>query len=122
MGVKGRRPGEPCIPCGNDRGMCRAALASRAPEGRAGGSPEPRAPGGRCPARGRRSQCRVTITGLRLAILILVSVVGGGMVMAQRRRELSAAPRQPMLPAGNGDADRQLGRTVTELRPGDVLT
>lgn len=62
------------------------------------------------------------ITGLLLAILILVSVIGGGMVLAQRRRELAGGPTRPALPAGNGDGENLLNRTVTNLRPGDVLT
>lgn len=62
------------------------------------------------------------ITGLLLAILILVSVIGGGMVLAQRRRELTGAPARPALPGGGGDAGKLLQRTVTDLRPGDVLT
>src|SRR5687767_14665340 len=62
------------------------------------------------------------ITGLLLAILILVSVLGGGMVLAQRRRELAGGSARPALPAGNGDGDKLLNRTVADLRPGDVLT
>lgn len=62
------------------------------------------------------------ITGLLLAILILVSVIGGGMVLAQRRRELPGGPARLALPKGNGDPDKLLNRTVTDLRPGDVLT
>jgi hypothetical protein len=62
------------------------------------------------------------ITGLLLAILILVSVIGGGMVLAQRRRELAGGPTRLALPRGNGDGDNLLNRTVTNLRPGDVLT
>jgi hypothetical protein len=60
------------------------------------------------------------ITGLLLAILILVSIIGGGMVLAQRRRELPGGPARLALPGGNGDA--LLDRTVADLRPGDVLT
>jgi hypothetical protein len=62
------------------------------------------------------------ITGLLLAILILVSVIGGGMVLAQRRRELAGGPARPALPAGDGDGGKLLNRTVADLRPGDVLT
>jgi Domain of unknown function (DUF4178) len=62
------------------------------------------------------------ITGLLLAILILVSVFGGGMILAQRRRALTGAPARPALPGGNEDEDKLLNRTVADLRPGDVLT
>jgi hypothetical protein len=62
------------------------------------------------------------ITGLLLAILILVSVLGGGMILAQRRRELTGAPARPALPGGNDDGGKLLNRTVADLRPGDVLT
>ena len=62
------------------------------------------------------------ITGLLIAILILVSVIGGGMVLAQRRRALAGGPQQLALPGGSGDGAKLLTRTITDLRPGDVLT
>ncbi|HWN66694.1 MAG TPA: DUF4178 domain-containing protein [Haliangium sp.] len=62
------------------------------------------------------------ITGLLLAILILVSVFGGGMILAQRRRALAGAPARPALPGGHDDGSKLLNRTVADLRPGDVLT
>jgi hypothetical protein len=62
------------------------------------------------------------ITGLLIAILILVSVIGGGMVLAQRRRALAGGPQQLALPGGSGDDAKLLTRTIADLRPGDVLT
>lgn len=63
------------------------------------------------------------ITGLLLAILILVSVIGGGMVLAQRRRALAGGPQPLALPGGDdGDGARLLTRTITDLRPNDVIT
>jgi hypothetical protein len=70
------------------------------------------------------------ITGLLIAILILVSIVGGGMVLAQWRRALGGAPARPALPGGApgssagglDDGAKLLNRTVADLRPGDVLT
>ena len=63
------------------------------------------------------------ITGLLLAILILVSVIGGGMVLAQRRRALPGGPQPLALPGGSGDdGPKLLTRTITDLHPDDVVT
>ncbi len=62
------------------------------------------------------------ITGLLLAILILVSVIGGGMVLAQRRRALAGGPQQLALPGGADDGARLLMRTITDLKPDDIVT
>lgn len=60
------------------------------------------------------------LTGLLIAILMLIAVVGGRMVMTQWRRQLPDGPEPPALP-GAGD-DKLLTRTVSDLRPGDVVT
>lgn len=60
------------------------------------------------------------LTGLLIAILVLVAVMGGRMVLTQWRRELPAGPEQPALPGAGGD--KLLTRTVRDLRPGDVVT
>jgi hypothetical protein len=61
-------------------------------------------------------------TGLLIAILIIAgaaTVVGGGLVLAQRRHGLPG--REPAaLPPARGD--RGLERTIAEIRVGDVLT
>jgi hypothetical protein len=64
-------------------------------------------------------------TGLLIAILIIAgaaTVVGGGLVLAQRRQGLPGGGDRPALPpAGRGGA-RALERTIHDVRVGDVVT
>lgn len=62
-------------------------------------------------------------TGLLIAILIVAgaaTVIAGGVVLAQRKRQLPGGSNPLALPSGSDD--QLLERTIRDLRPGDVLT
>ncbi|WP_428265129.1 DUF4178 domain-containing protein [Haliangium sp.] len=61
-------------------------------------------------------------TGLLIAILLIVTIAGGGIIWAQRRRELPGGRARPALPSGVPGGDRLLERTARDLRTGDVIT
>ena len=62
------------------------------------------------------------LTGLLITVLVvatLATAVGGGIVLAQRKRQLGGSNLKA-LPSGDGD--KLLSRTIADLRVGDVIS
>ncbi len=61
-------------------------------------------------------------TGLLIALLALVTVLGGRAMWRRRQSALSGGSERLALPGAGGDGGQLLSRTIRDLRPRDIVT